>query len=397
MKRKVKEERKKEEKKTEMPQKTKLKNGINQQKQKNEAGSSKLVSQKWWEKKKEAQNDPKRPYLDIFDKILDQKDNKNQMGNFKPVKRAKLITAPFLESKPKQFKKLGCLKPKSSDSSSSEEGEIVGSDILNQMGNEDTTAFKKKHENPEYDLSSKKQLESKQKDNEALKSQGFLQTRNFYKEVILREISSYDKNPRFHKSHKSKEIVFKFSYLDLSDMTPMISDYLIGNVMSVGNTRVSIKIRDDFYDPENENQISKETEIQAVLEFEIGEFAEYYIKRSENMGKVIEIPKGEVQDEKKENPETPRQKFLRIQKVKNDQRIYDQIEFYFSDKNYSNDTYLLNKAALNEEKFIEIKDILSFNKIKKMRPVQKDIKELMSQSKIVLVSECGNLIKKRTI
>ena len=46
--------------------------------------------------------------------------------------------------------------------------------------------------------------------------------------------------------------------------------------------------------------------------------------------------------------------------------IRRQVEYYFSDVNYPKDRYLQGKAALNPERYIFLREIMAFNKMKSL-------------------------------
>ena len=69
----------------------------------------------------------------------------------------------------------------------------------------------------------------------------------------MKELKNYDKNPEILGVLKDREIIFKYSYLDEESMSPMISSFLIGDVVKVEREKIRIKVREDFYDPEDEN------------------------------------------------------------------------------------------------------------------------------------------------
>ena len=50
------------------------------------------------------------------------------------------------------------------------------------------------------------------------------------------------------------------------------------------------------------------------------------------------------------------------------QRIKTQVEYYFSDKNYPHDKYLQTASKRRQDKYIPLKEILAFNKVRKMKP-----------------------------
>lgn len=48
------------------------------------------------------------------------------------------------------------------------------------------------------------------------------------------------------------------------------------------------------------------------------------------------------------------------------QTIRRQMEYYFGDKNYAKDKYLKKRASEREDQFISLKDVMSFNQMRKL-------------------------------
>jgi len=58
--------------------------------------------------------------------------------------------------------------------------------------------------------------------------------------------------------------------------------------------------------------------------------------------------------------------FMKNYRVNIEKQIKKQMEYYFGDKNYAKDSFLLKQASLNEDKFISLAEILKFNKMRKL-------------------------------
>ncbi|ELA41911.1 uncharacterized protein VICG_01095 [Vittaforma corneae ATCC 50505] len=73
------------------------------------------------------------------------------------------------------------------------------------------------------------------------------------------------------------------------------------------------------------------------------------------------------------------------------EKLKEQIEFYFSDSNYSRDKFMIAKASENDG-FIPISVLLTFKRLQAMSPSVDQIKEAVRDSKIVEIKD--NLLRK---
>jgi len=85
--------------------------------------------------------------------------------------------------------------------------------------------------------------------------------------------------------------------------------------------------------------------------------------------------------------------FLEGQSV--DKAIRRQIEYYFNDVNFPKDKYLQKKCGENPERYIHLKDVMSFNKMKKLTKSPEQVVAALEGSSIVEFSEDGKFIRKR--
>lgn len=78
------------------------------------------------------------------------------------------------------------------------------------------------------------------------------------------------------------------------------------------------------------------------------------------------------------------------------QKIKDQIEFYFSDSNFPRDKFLRAVAAQSEQGYVPIATLLTFAKLKALSEDPKVIAEAIKGSELVAANEDGTQIKRVT-
>jgi lupus La protein len=78
----------------------------------------------------------------------------------------------------------------------------------------------------------------------------------------------------------------------------------------------------------------------------------------------------------------------------NDLKALKQLEFYFSDSNFRRDNFLRGKANENEEGFVEIAVLLTFNRLKQLCNDAEKLATLASISAKLIVSEDKKLIRR---
>lgn len=75
--------------------------------------------------------------------------------------------------------------------------------------------------------------------------------------------------------------------------------------------------------------------------------------------------------------------------------IRRQVEFYFGDSNYHTDKYLQTHCGLHPEGFIKLKEIMSFNKMRKLTKSWEQVIKACEGSTVVEFSPDGRLIRKK--
>jgi lupus La protein len=76
------------------------------------------------------------------------------------------------------------------------------------------------------------------------------------------------------------------------------------------------------------------------------------------------------------------------------QQIKKQVEFYFSDSNYPRDKFLRAHAALNEEGYVDLDTLLTFNRMKELCTDREIVAEVLRDSQLVKVNPEGTKIKR---
>ena len=70
------------------------------------------------------------------------------------------------------------------------------------------------------------------------------------------------------------------------------------------------------------------------------------------------------------------------------------MEFYFSDQNYPKDKYLQKKASECEDGWIALKEIMSFNNMRKLTKAPEQVIRSIEGSNLVEVSEDQKSVRK---
>lgn len=76
--------------------------------------------------------------------------------------------------------------------------------------------------------------------------------------------------------------------------------------------------------------------------------------------------------------------------------IRKQMEFYFSDSNIPRDRYLQKKIAENTDGFVNISDLLTFNRLKELNATQASIVEALRPSKLLEVDKEQSRVRRTT-
>jgi len=74
--------------------------------------------------------------------------------------------------------------------------------------------------------------------------------------------------------------------------------------------------------------------------------------------------------------------------------VLKQVEFYFSDSNLPKDKFLWRTVQSNQEGWVSISTIASFNRMKKFRPLSAVV-DALKKSEFLVVSENGEMIKRK--
>lgn len=70
-----------------------------------------------------------------------------------------------------------------------------------------------------------------------------------------------------------------------------------------------------------------------------------------------------------------------------------QVEFWFSDRNYFQDKYLLEEASKSPEGWVPLQVLMHFRKLKKLRPNAKELPVLLRYSHLLEVSQDGLMVR----
>lgn len=74
--------------------------------------------------------------------------------------------------------------------------------------------------------------------------------------------------------------------------------------------------------------------------------------------------------------------------------VLKQVEFYFSDSNLPKDKFLWRTVQSNQEGWVSIATIASFNRMKKFRPLDKVV-DALRESTFLVVSEDGEMVRRK--
>jgi lupus La protein len=134
---------------------------------------------------------------------------------------------------------------------------------------------------------------------------------------------------------------------------------------------------------ENPVEISVEAPVEAVEPTEATEKVEEIQKKQDP-----EEATKESKEESKEGTEAPEYKEF------SPQDVLKQVEFYFSDSNLPKDKFLWRTVQSNQEGWVSIATIASFNRMKKFRPLSAVVDALRT-SEFLVVSEDGELVRRK--
>ena len=103
------------------------------------------------------------------------------------------------------------------------------------------------------------------------------------------------------------------------------------------------------------------------------------------------------EDIKKKERELNIAKFNKNQRNNHLKRIKKQMEYYFGDKNYYQDKYLLDAVSKSENGFVPISDFMTFNKLVRMRATENLIIEAIKESEIWELNSENTGVRKANI
>ncbi|ODQ62510.1 hypothetical protein WICANDRAFT_60568 [Wickerhamomyces anomalus NRRL Y-366-8] len=154
--------------------------------------------------------------------------------------------------------------------------------------------------------------------------------------------------------------------------------------------------------------MSEAKEVQAVESVEVPKTEEVTSVEEpvvESKTEVTEEDKKEEQSEAK--PEDAKADDAKLEEPKSEEtkteeaasefepeEVLKQVEFYFSDSNLPKDKFLWRTVQSNQEGWVSISTIASFNRMKKFRPLSAVV-DALKKSEFLVVSENGEMIKRK--
>lgn len=99
-------------------------------------------------------------------------------------------------------------------------------------------------------------------------------------------------------------------------------------------------------------------------------------------------------DAKLEEPKSEETKTEEAASEFEPEEVLKQVEFYFSDSNLPKDKFLWRTVQSNQEGWVSISTIASFNRMKKFRPLSAVV-DALKKSEFLVVSENGEMIKRK--
>ncbi len=101
-----------------------------------------------------------------------------------------------------------------------------------------------------------------------------------------------------------------------------------------------------------------------------------------------------AEDAKLEEPKSEETKTEEAASEFEPEEVLKQVEFYFSDSNLPKDKFLWRTVQSNQEGWVSISTIASFNRMKKFRPLSAVV-DALKKSEFLVVSENGEMIKRK--
>lgn len=154
--------------------------------------------------------------------------------------------------------------------------------------------------------------------------------------------------------------------------------------------------------------MSEAKEVQAVESVEVPKTEEVTSVEEpvvESKTEATEEDKKEEQSEAKAEdakagdakPEEPKSEETKTEEAASEfepEEVLKQVEFYFSDSNLPKDKFLWRTVQSNQEGWVSISTIASFNRMKKFRPLSAVV-DALKKSEFLVVSENGEMIKRK--
>lgn len=201
------------------------------------------------------------------------------------------------------------------------------------------------------------------------------------------------------------EVCFRVTEPCLQTFVPKVSEPKLGKITHVdllslpGDAVLSIELREDFRlpDPEADEQLmmafpDNKYEGEGRYRLSLGDIQGLYIRvedpeRQQTLLKTLKEPAAA--------PKQATASFLESQQENIEKAIRRQIEYYFSDTNFPKDKYLQKKCGEHPEGYIHLKDVMSFNKMRKLTKTPEQVVAALEGSTVVEFSEDGKFIRKR--
>lgn len=143
--------------------------------------------------------------------------------------------------------------------------------------------------------------------------------------------------------------------------------------------------------------MSEAKEVQAVESVEVPNVQEaakveepVVESKSETTEKVNEEVKPEEAKPEETKTEENEETFAEF----SPEEVLKQVEFYFSDSNLPKDKFLWRTVQSNQEGWVSVSTIASFNRMKKYRPLSAVV-DALKKSDFLVVSENGEMIKRK--
>eukprot|EP00347_Sterkiella_histriomuscorum_P000160 403376943 len=221
--------------------------------------------------------------------------------------------------------------------------------------------------------------------------------------------------------HQNQDVCFQITEPDLVTCIPKVSELKLGQITSFDKEQneLQIQLRKDF-------TVGDEAEEEALQDFFTEKYLGlglYNLKLEDIVSMWIKVSKQvlpqfqELLEKNKVAPQAPsqeqtqstdnqngqppqnkaKQDFLKNQQENLDSGIRRQMEYYFGDKNYHKDKYIQKKVSENEGKYVPLKEIMSFNQMRKLTNNVEQVVRALEGSKIVEFSEDQKMVRRKQV